>query len=388
MSVSVNFAGPFNSPSPYNRDRLLWASVLHESKQSQIAKAENVLDDSIRRTKLSHDPNNTAWTRSSSNYGQRLLQSQGWQPGFSLGATNASYVDKTASTAFIRVALKEDNLGLGAKVGSGHQDEGEPTGLDAFQSILGRLNGKDAGQIRTEKNLRSDIRKTIAKQNRWGAFRFVSGGFLIGDRVQEYPEGKEECREEKEDCLEVKETPPRHRPDPSANASRKNGGNIVEENRKRRRKIKSRRNSEQSRNPKGEKDSEVSAQASSQIVMAEEVIPDTESSDIGLLSRSLVGMDKPSIQEAKARSIKIECSHPEADELAAKIPDARRHKTSKKLRSVRDEPLDMAKPSIPIGTRPNGRRHISRHRYLHQKKMSIMNSKALNEVKSLPMRHA
>ncbi|KAG7007141.1 hypothetical protein G7Y79_00011g030390 [Physcia stellaris] len=133
-----------------------------------------------KRTKLSHDPNNTTWSRSSDGYGQRLLQSKGWTPGASLGARGKPYT-RPKDTSYIRVALKDDTLGLGAKSGVNLP----PTGLDAFQGLLGRLNGKQEDELEKEQRTRDDLRRAVYTENKWGALRFVSGGFLVGDKIEE-----------------------------------------------------------------------------------------------------------------------------------------------------------------------------------------------------------
>ena len=86
------------------------------------------------------------------------MTAQGWTPGSLLGNGNTSYGEHltAASAGHIRVILKDDNLGLGAKPKSQRQDE--PTGLDAFQDLLGRLNGKSEGEIMVEQRRREDVK--------------------------------------------------------------------------------------------------------------------------------------------------------------------------------------------------------------------------------------
>ncbi|PVH85666.1 hypothetical protein DL98DRAFT_482745 [Cadophora sp. DSE1049] len=135
--------------------------------------------------KLSHDPNNTKWTNDSASFGLKIMTSQGWQPGQYLGAKDAAHAEfhTAANASHIRVAIKDDNLGLGAKIGTG-VGHGECTGLDAFKNLLGRLNGKDEDEIVKEQQSRDDLRRAIYSERKWGTQRFVSGGFLIGDKIQ------------------------------------------------------------------------------------------------------------------------------------------------------------------------------------------------------------
>jgi Pin2-interacting protein X1 len=151
----------------------------------------NQLLTDYRRTKISHDPNNTSWSRSTTSFGHKILTAQGWAPGTLLGAKNAPHAQfhSAASASHIRIALKDDNLGLGAKRGSG-QAEGECTGLSAFQGLLGRLNGKAEEEVDKEQKAKEDIQREMIMEKRWGLIRFVKGGFLIGDKIEELIDNK------------------------------------------------------------------------------------------------------------------------------------------------------------------------------------------------------
>ena len=114
--------------------------------------------------------------------------SQGWTPGEFLGPAHAPHAEyhTAANSSHIRVWRRDDNLGLGANCKS-IRDGANPTGLNAFQDILGRLNGKDESQLAKEQDLRSTIQRSNFVDRRWGKLRFVSGGLLIGDELQRLP---------------------------------------------------------------------------------------------------------------------------------------------------------------------------------------------------------
>ena len=56
-----------------------------------------------------------------------------------------------------------------------------------FQDVLGRLNGKSETQLVTDRKLRIQLRGSNFVEQRWGRLRFVSGGFLVGDELQALP---------------------------------------------------------------------------------------------------------------------------------------------------------------------------------------------------------
>lgn len=122
--------------------------------------------------------------------------SHGWAPGQFLGAADAPHAEHytAANASHIRVTLKDDNLGLGAKRGSG-VGQGECTGLDVFQNLLGRLNAKDDDELAAlekEQKSREDLKRAIYTEKKWGSVRFVKGGLLVGDKIEKLIEDEAE----------------------------------------------------------------------------------------------------------------------------------------------------------------------------------------------------
>ncbi|KAI1739270.1 hypothetical protein F4680DRAFT_141395 [Xylaria scruposa] len=135
------------------------------------------------RRKLDHDPNNTRWTRDETTFGQKILRAHGWQPGKFLGAQDTAHgqLHSAASLAPIKINLKDDTLGLGAKIRQKQSDE--CTGLDVFKDLLGRLNGKSEETLEKERQVRSEIKTNLVVERKYGPMRFVSGGLLVGDQM-------------------------------------------------------------------------------------------------------------------------------------------------------------------------------------------------------------
>ncbi|KAH7027337.1 uncharacterized protein B0I36DRAFT_326905 [Microdochium trichocladiopsis] len=156
------------------------------------------------KRKLNEDPNNTKWSRNENTFGQRMLRAQGWTPGQNLGAQDAAHASyhTAASSAPIKVVVKDDFLGLGAKIRQKQSDE--CTGLDVFKDLLGRLNGKSEESIEKERKVRSDIKTNLYVENKFGLMRFVSGGLLAGDQMQDLVTKKEKEDVIKTEAEEVK----------------------------------------------------------------------------------------------------------------------------------------------------------------------------------------
>ena len=112
-----------------------------------------------------------------------MLESHGWTPGELLGS-GAKYSDQhsAASASHIRITLKDDNLGLGAKLGA--RDDSQTTGLDIYQDLLGRLNGRSTTDLKKNRIHRSNLRSSAYIDQRWGNLRFVHGGLLVGTKLR------------------------------------------------------------------------------------------------------------------------------------------------------------------------------------------------------------
>ncbi|CAB4256152.1 similar to Saccharomyces cerevisiae YGR280C PXR1 Essential protein involved in rRNA and snoRNA maturation [Maudiozyma barnettii] len=124
------------------------------------------------KQRFGRDPRNTNWSNDTSRFGHQQLERFGWKPGMGLGMAPMH-----SHTSHIKVHVKDDNVGLGAKISrKGRKDEfdnGECAGLDVFQRILGRLNGKEQ-EIENELDLQ---RKEKILDGKWGV-HFVKADVL------------------------------------------------------------------------------------------------------------------------------------------------------------------------------------------------------------------
>lgn len=145
------------------------------------------------RRKIDKDPNNTKWLRDESSFGQKILRAQGWEPGQYLGAKDAAQAEHytAANASFVRVSLKDDMLGLGFKQSKDEQ----VTGMNAFQDMLARLNGKTE-ELAKVKEAQVAVQTTLYCDSKFGPMRFVRGGWLVGDTEQDSPAAKLKAAED------------------------------------------------------------------------------------------------------------------------------------------------------------------------------------------------
>ncbi|KAI8067952.1 hypothetical protein BC940DRAFT_299958 [Gongronella butleri] len=83
------------------------------------------------RQRISADPNNLTWSNDTSKFGFRMMAKMGWAPGKGLGA------NEDGSQQHVKIRLKDDNLGLGAKK---NQSDNWLGNTDAFSRLLADLN--------------------------------------------------------------------------------------------------------------------------------------------------------------------------------------------------------------------------------------------------------
>ena len=106
------------------------------------------------------------------------MLSQGWIPGSILGATSING-NTEANFSYMRIKRNEGNRGLG----SSHQSQyDESHCLDAFQEVLGRLNGRPEVKCAAATVKSRDLKTVNYVESRWRVLKFVSGGLLAGNK--------------------------------------------------------------------------------------------------------------------------------------------------------------------------------------------------------------
>ncbi|EQL38871.1 protein PXR1 [Blastomyces gilchristii SLH14081] len=317
-----------------------------------------------KRTKIFHDPNNTAWSRSTSGYGHKIMCAQGWTPGSFLGASNAAHADHftAGSAGHIRVNIKDDNLGLGARL----RAEDEPTGLDAFQGLLGRLNGKSDAELEKEQKKRDDRRLASFIEQRWTTMRFVSGGLLVHEKIQALAEVKSVGEEkgqtsqssQDEGKSEKTAAKKERKKDKRKVKSDDTGSDLAEESSKKKNKEKKEKKEKREKKEKKRKSRDVS------------VCIDTATTSEDAL------VDKKREKTKKRKQKEIEPSDTEAgdDAISPDVQTSAPQEEEKSSTAAKHGNIVKVREHRPMG------RQFIRGRYIQQKKLALMDAKSLNEI--------
>jgi len=341
------------------------------------------------KRKLGNDPNNTKWSRNTDSFGQKILRAQGWQPGDYLGAKDAPHAEwhTEANTSHIRVVLKDDTLGLGAKRNNGD----ECTGLDAFQHLLGRLNGKSDETLDAERKVREDLKLSLYVERKLGTIRFVKGGWLVGDQVKETPE--EESPKDSADATEAEEPAA---PEPKKRKASHDADQEDEKARKKEKKSKKRKTESEAevdgQSAKDKKDSKKSKKRRAE----------SEDMDAGTPAVSTGSESDQADSSAEAKKAKKEKKEKKKEKKEKKEKKDKKDKKEKSKKSkTRSESETEASDRIPNGaasvesstTTPSGSgystpistststRYLARSRFIAQKRMALTDSAALNQVR-------
>lgn len=332
---------------------------------------------------MSHDPNNTKWSKSTENYGHKILSSQGWKPGDYLGAENAGHSDHytAANASHIRLLLREDNLGLGAKVGRGNA---ETFGLSLFSGVLGRLNGKSDADVEKQQAAFRDAELRTYQTQKYGLMNFISGGLLVGDQIQPVREvntaaSKTTKKRQTEEMSGVKESErERHSKKTKVGIGSDASAHDVAESKTKGKKSKSKSGVE------------ITTPDSSVKVDVDDVAIAGKKTKTKSRKKSRSNSDDADV--TGERTTKAESSR-EKQERRARKEERRKRKEQKRIARSRqpsaevsasqsDDAVHHPKVLSQTQTAPafGGNRHAVRQRYIQQKRMAALNPQAMKEI--------
>ncbi len=300
------------------------------------------------------------------------MMAQGWIPGSTLGATtNSPCADGTTDTSapYLALRLRDGKCGLGRLHRSDYNDS-NCTGLDVFQGILGRLNGRPEVENKPGKISSEDFKTLNYLGSRWQVLKFVSGGFLEGDKT-------EDIVKQSEQTLSMPTAEAVTKIDPPADGELETG-------------IKGQSSSVlEIRMPKRHKTKRSSMD---QLALdATRQLPSTRPQN----------PNPGEIQEADgnipSRPTESSASGRPKKRRESAIAERKSHKKRKKAKENpqdREQPQQILPQAItanapesaadrqttPVATGLLASRHAVRQRYIKQKKMAMMDTRALNEV--------
>ncbi|UPK98740.1 hypothetical protein LCI18_009675 [Fusarium solani-melongenae] len=350
-------------------------------------------ENKIRR-KINKDPNNTKWTRDTNTFGQKILRAQGWQPGQFLGAENAphSELHTAANASYIRVVLKDDMKGLGFS----RAKEDEVTGLDVFQDLLSRLNGKTEDQVVEDQQARLAVKTHHFVEQRYGPMRFVYGGLLVGDEMkQKDDEEAKTPKDEGEDVVmesapapkeskKEKKSKKRKAGEDDEDSSSRESDSKSKKRRKEERKLKENDSSADTDDAKAKKKDKKSKKDKSRKKSAEVSEEESEERSKKRKSKSKDKSQSPEdSEEDKVKGKKSKKEKKEKKDKKRKKEEAA-SESSSTVATQESTPV----PSIPgtgvttpSGTStPRGSRNFVRSRFIAQKRQAVLDTKALNQI--------
>ncbi|NXI41340.1 PINX1 inhibitor, partial [Galbula dea] len=124
-----------------------------------------------RKQKWSVDPQNSAWSKDESKFGQKMLEKMGWSKGKGLGA------QEQGNTEHIKVKVKNNTLGLGATI---NYEDSWIAHQDDFNQLLAQLNdchgqGATESSVKKQKKTFSLEEKSKSSKKRVHYVKFAKG---------------------------------------------------------------------------------------------------------------------------------------------------------------------------------------------------------------------
>jgi Pin2-interacting protein X1 len=253
----------------------------------------------------------------------------------------------------LAISYKDDTLGLGASLKS--QDPIHTrTGLDAFQGLLGRLNGKSDVELEKEVQKNEDRKLAMWAQGRWGGVMFVPGGTLVqGD-------GYKKAEEEGQEKFESQEA---------------SGSQIdaAESEDMAQRKAEKKRRKEEKRLKREAEPRAKAAVAASRIsnLRAKEAEPQ------GGFSGSNPNAEKTSSKEKRKKKRESPAPSTEDSSRAATAKKEKEDSVTAMSSQGLTQPLTITSTSAAL---PRSGRHVIRGRNIEAKKMAFSDTKMLDQV--------
>lgn len=303
------------------------------------------------------------------------MLAQGWSPGSPLGLSAPEI--KSSKT---RVSFRNNSHGMSVLHGE-NDNEGQSVGLDIFQGILGRLNGKTDTQLESGQRSSRDIKMISPAEKRWEFSYFTSGGFLSGENSEE---SRPKTDPGVQQAFEIQSQPAEN----NALQASQTCVNINDPS------------DEENITCTGSRRKRLKATAPDKQVMIGGEVPVSISnaeSSTNTIPLTVAGSPTPavrciSVADANGEQQRSNRSNRKLKEkknkLADKLPSpilsqgcsAPQTASDQKDGAVTEMPLTSGQ-FIPNIAKPMTGRHMVRQRFIRSKRMATMNTQALNEVR-------
>lgn len=302
----------------------------------------------------------------------------GWKEGQSLGNRFSAHVGpndvERLAAARVGMLFKDDNLGLGAKK-RGKDVEAQRTGLDAFQGLLGRLNGKEEEELKREEKKVEDRRLEMYVRGRWGGMVFVRGELLVGDmkdKKQEKAEKAQAKQEAQNQIDSVRSEAAETKPQLTRDAS---GDEAEEKQRKREEK---RQRKEHRRRRREEKVQRKAAKKARQEARLGPSNDDSAADTLEVLSIHKSPLSQPGDEPVSSSASENE--NRMSSSSTARQQRKRRRSSTSHSETERVKAAALNSNTQTGTTKLKNGRHLLRGRNIQAKKMAFMDSKGLNEI--------
>ena len=248
--------------------------------------------------------------------------------------------------------------------------------MSGFQGLLGRLNGKTDGELNKEEETRRNVYLRMYTGQKYGFLNFVSGGFLVGDTISRE---KSKTGGQKSMWLDSIDEPSKLVSNSRKRKHEAEGGSAAVDIEKHAKRAKKRRGH----------------------VPDEEVKNHDQPVDNGGMTQKVKSPSEKAKARAERRALK-DAKRARKEERRRKRTEKEARKEERRQRRLRkqahkdikmteeeelesDTPLSNIAPTQVASSKvPSHGRQALRKRYILQKKMASLDSRALKEVSRYP----
>lgn len=300
-----------------------------------------------------------------------------------MGAENANHSGHytAANASHIRILLRDDNLGLGAQIGG---NKAETFGLSLFSGVLGRLNGKSDVLVQKQQDALRDAELRQYQVGKYGLMNFVSGGLLVGDKIEKPGSGDVKKGKESKTIEDAEE----ERGNKGKMRENEVGEKIVKQKKRKAvaatddpgPKLSSSDEAEEGTDARRKKKSERHEHVSER--SGSDETPEATRTEKKSKKRRKTAVDKNTALDDISADEKARLKQ----EKRARKEDRRKRKPAKRLEKgakLAGAPADNSERQVrptPSIQPANGGRHAVRHRYIQQKRMAGLDAQAMKEI--------